>query len=105
MSKPGCRCNIPSAGYQLSFAPNPNWPQYYSSTDEIHKYYCNFAEEHGYLEKYIKLCHEVTKAVWIENQTVWKLFITKTLLSGEKMDSEDDVYLLLGNMGIITNWR
>jgi hypothetical protein len=27
------------------------------------------------------------------------------LLSGEKMDFEDDVDFLVGNMGILTNWR
>src|SRR4051794_25476205 len=70
---PGCRCDVPSAAYQFSFAPSPDWPKYYSTAKDIKAYYCNFARDRGYTEKYIKLSHEVIKAEWNEEKGKWTL--------------------------------
>ena len=35
---PGCQCDIPSALYSFSFAPNPNWSRFYPLQEEIRDY-------------------------------------------------------------------
>src|SRR5581483_6015888 len=35
---PGCRCDVPSHLYSLSFALNPNWSETYSPQREIWRY-------------------------------------------------------------------
>ena len=35
---PGCRCDVPSHVYSLSFAPNPEWSSTFSPQPEIHDY-------------------------------------------------------------------
>ncbi|KAL2797340.1 hypothetical protein BJX66DRAFT_348949 [Aspergillus keveii] len=102
---PGCRCDVPSPAYQFSFAPKPDWPKYYSSAADIKEYFKSFAQEHGYTEKYIKLNHEVTKAVWREETGTWRLSITQTLPNGDKRGFEDEVEFLVGNIGVLNTWK
>ncbi|PVH71104.1 FAD/NAD(P)-binding domain-containing protein [Cadophora sp. DSE1049] len=102
---PGCRCDVPSAGYQFSFHPSPDWPRYYSSAEDICKYYCDFANSHNYVKKYMKLSHEVTRAEWNEQTSKWRLYITETFSSGERRELTDDVDFLVGNIGVLNTWK
>ncbi|KAL5317709.1 hypothetical protein ACEPPN_014807 [Leptodophora sp. 'Broadleaf-Isolate-01'] len=102
---PGCRCDVPSAGYQYSFHPSPDWPRYYSSAEEICKYYSDFAHSRNYVEKYMKLSHEVTRAEWSEQTSKWRLYITETSSSEERRDFTDDVDFLVGNIGVLNTWK
>lgn len=102
---PGCRCDVPSAGYQFSFAPKADWSRYYSPAAEIQKYYADFADKHGYVGKYIHLRHEVTKAVWDEVDGQWILSIIKTLPNGETHSFEDRVDFLIANIGVLNTWK
>ncbi|KAH8589603.1 hypothetical protein B0O99DRAFT_725009 [Bisporella sp. PMI_857] len=102
---PGCRCDVPSAGYQYSFNPSAEWPKYYSSAAEICKYYCDFAYSKGYVDKYIKLSHEVVRAAWIEDLSKWRLTIERTLPTGEKEQFIDEVEFLIGNIGVLNTWK
>jgi hypothetical protein len=103
---PGCRCDVPSPSYQFSFAPKPDWSRYYSPSAEIQTYYEGFARDHGYLDRYIKLSHEVTQAIWDETTSEWILSITETTESGEKLRSfEDRVDFLVANIGVLNTWR
>ena len=96
---------MPSAGYQFSFAPKADWPRYYSPAKEIQKYYADFAADHDYIGKYIKLRHEITKAVWSEAKGTWNLYIKETLESGDSRELEDEVDFLIGNIGVLNTWR
>jgi cation diffusion facilitator CzcD-associated flavoprotein CzcO len=96
---------VPSAAYQYSFAPKPDWSRFYSPATEIQKYYQDFAEERGYINKYIKLSHEVTRAEWDEKESMWRLFITETTETGDKREFEDRVDFLAGNIGILNTWK
>ncbi|KAH8684370.1 hypothetical protein BGZ60DRAFT_367323 [Tricladium varicosporioides] len=102
---PGCKCDVPSAGYQYSFSPSAEWPKYYSSAEEIWKYYSDFANSHGYVEKYMKLSHEITRADWVEDLAKWRLSITETLPSGDKRQFMDEVDFLIGNIGVLNTWK
>lgn len=97
---------MPSPAYQFSFAPKPDWSRYYSPSAEIQTYYEDFARDHGYLDRYIKLSHEVTGATWDEATSQWILCITETAESGAKLRSfEDRVDFLVANIGVLNTWR
>jgi cation diffusion facilitator CzcD-associated flavoprotein CzcO len=102
---PGCRCDVPSPAYQYSFAPSAEWPKFYSSAHDIKNYYHSFAREHGYLDKYIKLNHEVTEARWQESTGTWLLSITHRAPTGEVQTLTDEVHFLIGNYGILNTWK
>jgi cation diffusion facilitator CzcD-associated flavoprotein CzcO len=71
-SYPGCRCDVPSHLYSLSFAPNPDWSETYSPQPEIQAYLRRIAEEHGVVDR-ILFGHELLDATWDEGATRWRL--------------------------------
>ncbi|MFP5579743.1 MAG: flavin-containing monooxygenase [Acidimicrobiia bacterium] len=44
---PGIACDVPSHLYSYSFAPNPDWSHTFSPGEEIQRYFCQVAREHG----------------------------------------------------------
>ncbi|KAF7554065.1 hypothetical protein G7Z17_g3176 [Cylindrodendrum hubeiense] len=102
---PGCRCDVPSAAYQFSFAPKPDWSRYYSPAAEIQAYYEDFARKNGYLDHYIKLSHEVNAATWDESTSQWILKVIETTESGEKRVFDDRVDFLIANIGVLNTWK
>jgi cation diffusion facilitator CzcD-associated flavoprotein CzcO len=77
---PGCACDIPSALYCLSFAPNPEWTRIYPSQAEIWAYQENLARRFGLLP-HIRFNAAVTQARWDAAARRWWL----TLPSGEQV--------------------
>ena len=69
---PGCQCDVPSHLYSFSFAPNPDWTRTYSLQPEIQAYIRRTAEQCG-LIPFIRFGHEVQRAAWDEESSVWKL--------------------------------
>ncbi len=67
---PGCQCDIPSALYSYSFAPNPNWSRFYPLQEEIRGYLRGCAERFGVMP-YIRFGQEVLGADWDEDH--WRL--------------------------------
>ncbi|CAI6095964.1 unnamed protein product [Clonostachys chloroleuca] len=102
---PGCRCDVPSPAYQYAFAPKSDWSRYYSPAGEIQEYYQTFVEEHGYLDKYIKLTHVVEGAVWDETASQWVLKITDTTVPEHPRTFEDRVDFLIANTGVLNTWK
>src|SRR5919108_6676663 len=58
---PGCQCDIPSALYSYSFAPNPNWTRFYPLQQEIRDYLRDCAERFDVMP-YIRFGEEVLDA-------------------------------------------
>ena len=69
---PGCGCDVPSALYSYSFAPNPRWSRLFAKQDEIKNYTLDTAEKFGVLDR-VRLRHELTEARWIAAQKRWRL--------------------------------
>ena len=69
---PGCQCDIPSALYSFSFAPNPNWSRFYPLQTEIWDYLRRCADDFG-VTPYIRFGHEVLGAAWDDEERVWRL--------------------------------
>lgn len=69
---PGCRCDVPSHLYSLSFAPNPDWSHTYSAQGEIRDYLRRVADEHG-VRPHLRTGVRVLTASWDEGSSTWKV--------------------------------
>jgi cation diffusion facilitator CzcD-associated flavoprotein CzcO len=69
---PGCACDVPSALYSYSFAPNPEWTRAFAGQAEIRAYLERTAARFGVTER-IRFGVEVTRARWNEGDVRWEL--------------------------------
>lgn len=69
---PDCGCDVPSALYSYSFAPNPHWSRLFAKQDEIKNYTRDTAEKFGVMDR-IRLGHELTEARWENTKKQWRL--------------------------------
>jgi cation diffusion facilitator CzcD-associated flavoprotein CzcO len=86
---PGCQCDIPSALYSFSFAPNPDWSRFYPLQAEIRQYLRRCAERFGVMP-HIRFGREVLGADWDEDSSCWRLQTSGGPLSAD---------VLVGGMG------
>lgn len=78
---PGVRCDVPSHAYQLTFAPNPCWSEYYAPGHEIRQYYEQVVKDFG-VEQHLRLGHEVLRAAWDDVRSLWEVLV-QNLSTGE----------------------
>lgn len=88
---PGVRCDVPSHCYQLSFAPNTQWSEYYPKGEEIQQYYENTVKEYGLFDKF-HLEHEVLGATWLAQQNLWSIEI-RDLKTGSTFIKTADFFI------------
>lgn len=69
---PGCACDVPSALYSYSFAPNPEWTRAFAGQSEIRDYLQRTADRFGVTER-IRFGVEVTRAQWNDRDDRWEL--------------------------------
>ncbi|RZL78074.1 MAG: NAD(P)/FAD-dependent oxidoreductase [Rhodococcus sp. (in: high G+C Gram-positive bacteria)] len=67
---PGCACDVPSALYSYSFAPNREWSRLFAGQDEIRGYIERTAAEHG-VPEHVKFGTEMRRAQWSERSRRW----------------------------------
>src|SRR5436305_3187134 len=67
---PGCACDVPSALYSFSFAPNPDWGHAYGRQPEIQAYLEQTARDFGVLER-IHFETEALGAAWDDAAQCW----------------------------------
>jgi cation diffusion facilitator CzcD-associated flavoprotein CzcO len=71
-SYPGCRCDVPSHVYSLSFAPNPHWSSTFSPAEEIWDYLRKVADDEG-LCSHMRFRCEVEGARWDAGASRWRI--------------------------------
>lgn len=71
---PGAQCDIPSALYSFSFAPNPDWTRLYPLQREIQAYIDRCAADFG-VTPHVRCGHDVTDASWDDLAQVWRLTV------------------------------
>lgn len=64
---PGCECDIPSALYSYSFAPNPKWNHVFAKQTQIKEYIEDVAHQHHLYPK-IKFNQELQQAKWLQQK-------------------------------------
>jgi cation diffusion facilitator CzcD-associated flavoprotein CzcO len=69
---PGCRCDVASALYSFSFAPNPKWSNTYSYQQEIWEYLSNVADRYR-LRELIKFNHDVSDISFDPSARLWRI--------------------------------
>jgi len=69
---PGCACDVPSALYSYSFAPNPEWTRAFAAQPEIRAYLHRTAATHG-ITPLIRFGTEVTRARWHPGEARWHI--------------------------------
>jgi len=67
---PGCACDVPSALYSYSFAPNPAWSRVFAGQAEIKNYLQSTAEKAGVLP-HVRFQHEAQRAGWSDADDCW----------------------------------
>ena len=73
---PGCACDVPSALYSFTFAPNPAWGRLYARQAEIQAYARRVAREHG-VEEHVVTGADVLSADWDEHAQRWLVRTTR----------------------------
>jgi len=69
---PGCACDVPSALYSFSWAPNPDWTRAFSPQPEIWAYLRKVAHDAG-LEPHLRFGARIVDACWDEAASRWRL--------------------------------
>lgn len=98
---PGCACDIPSVNYQFSWKIKP-WSHYYSYSPEIWRYLKDIEEENNFIDKYIKLRHQIERVEWDEDAGLWR-FEVKDLETGRTFTDKAEYFINAG--GVLNNWK
>ncbi|WP_026470124.1 flavin-containing monooxygenase [Alkanindiges illinoisensis] len=69
---PGCACDVPSALYSYSFAPNPKWSRVFAPQLEIKHYLQRTAEQFGVIP-YVRFQYEMIEAAWDNQARRWNI--------------------------------
>ncbi|KAI9162661.1 FAD-binding monooxygenase moxY [Paramyrothecium foliicola] len=101
---PGCGCDIPSHAYSLPFAPNPDWPRFFSYSADIWAYLNKVCDVFN-LRKYMNFRHEVVGCYWKEELGQWFVNVRQKLPDGTSRELEDHCHVLLLGTGILNNWK
>lgn len=67
---PGCACDVPSALYSYSFAPNPKWSRVFAQQQEIKEYIQDVAKKFD-VEKYVRFGYEMLESAWDTQAKHW----------------------------------
>lgn len=73
---PGCACDVPSALYSYSFAPNPEWTRAFAGQPEIRAYLRATADAHG-ITPLVRLRTEAVRAQWRPDDARWHVETTR----------------------------
>ncbi|KAK2747146.1 hypothetical protein FQN57_002403 [Myotisia sp. PD_48] len=101
---PNCACDIPSHAYIYNFAPNPEWPNFYSYSPDIWAYLNRVCKTFD-LRKYMTFSTEVIGAYWQEDKGEWKVSLRQTAPDGTTKDIEESCHVLLNGTGILNNYK
>ncbi|KAF2653673.1 FAD/NAD(P)-binding domain-containing protein [Lophiostoma macrostomum CBS 122681] len=97
---PGCKCDIPAHNYAYSFDANPEWPNYYATSQQIHEYMHDVSKKHN-CDRFIKYSHSIKGAHWNQDRGTWSIEVQKA--DGSIILDEADVFINAG--GVLNNWK
>jgi cation diffusion facilitator CzcD-associated flavoprotein CzcO len=73
---PGVACDVPSALFSFSFAPNPGWSRLFAPGPEIHEYLLRIVSEFD-IRRHVRLRTEMLEARWDEHDARWRVKTSK----------------------------
>lgn len=92
---PGCQCDIPAHNYAYSFEQNPEWPNYYATSQQIYSYLKNTCKKYG-VEECIRYRHSITRAEWNDISGKWILDI-----KGDSAPFQDECDIFVNAGGVL----
>ena len=98
---PGCACDIPSVVYQFPWRP-ASWSSYYSKSPEIWEYVKMVERENNFIDKYVKLRHQINGLSWNEETPEWTLNV-EDLESSTTFNYVAD--LVIDGGGVLNRWK
>lgn len=98
---PGCACDIPSVNYQFSWKIKL-WSHYYSYAPEIWEYLKSIERENDFIQKYIKLRHQIEHVEWDDEAGLWRLKV-RNLVTDEVIDDSAEFFINAG--GVLNHWK
>ncbi|ETS84424.1 sterigmatocystin biosynthesis monooxygenase stcW [Pestalotiopsis fici W106-1] len=101
---PGCGCDIPSHAYVFPWAPNPDWPRFFSYAADIWQYLDKVCEVFNLREK-MTFNTEVIAAEWQESSGTWKVKLQKEEPGKESSIFEDECDVLFNGSGVLNNFK
>ncbi|KAI0343446.1 FAD/NAD-binding domain-containing protein [Trametopsis cervina] len=98
---PGVACDVPAHSYVFTFAPNPDWSEFYASGHEIGEYVKGVAEKFE-LRAITKFNHRLTRAEWNEQDGKWHLNVQDANNDAEFTDNAD---VVISCTGVLNHWE
>lgn len=87
--------------YQFYWHMRP-WSRYYSYSPEIWEYVKSVAEHYDFINKYVKLRHEVTSVSWSDDTAQWTISVTD---HNTDRTFSDNVDIIINGSGILNKWK
>lgn len=81
-SYPDCGCDVPSALYSYSFAPNPFWDRLFAKQSQIKQYTHDTAEKFGVMP-HVQTATELMHAQWMTEEKYWRLDTSHGFLTAQ----------------------
>lgn len=78
------------------------WSHYYSYSPEIWRYLKGIEEENNFIEKYVKLRHQIERVEWDDEAGLWRMRI-RNIETDEVFDDAAEFYINAG--GVLNNWK
>jgi cation diffusion facilitator CzcD-associated flavoprotein CzcO len=79
---PGAACDVPSALYSFSFAPDPDWARAHGTQEEIYTYLRRVAREEGVTDRTMFDC-ELRDAQWDAERALWSVSTSRGDLTAD----------------------
>ena len=81
---PGCACDVPSALYSYSFAPNPEWTRAFAGQLEIKAYLEDVAQKYDVLP-HVRFGTQVVRASYSASESIWRVETTKAVYTANAL--------------------
>lgn len=78
------------------------WTHYYSYSPEIYQYLKDIYEEHDFINRFVKLRHQIEHVEWDAEDGLWR-FKVKDLETGRSVDDAAEYFINAG--GVLNNWK
>ncbi|KAE8343375.1 hypothetical protein BDV24DRAFT_31997 [Aspergillus arachidicola] len=99
---PMAGCDVPSHAYTYPFAPNPDWPRYFSYAPDIWNYLDRVCKVFD-LRRYMVFHTEVVGCYWNEDRGEWTVRLRQHVGGSEPRDFEDHCHVLVHASGVFNN--
>ncbi|KAK5408632.1 hypothetical protein LTR06_007475 [Exophiala xenobiotica] len=97
----GRKGDIPSVVYQFPWRP-ARWSQFWSHAEEIWAYLKSVEQENRFVEKYVRLQHEVEALSWSDKNLKWTVSVHDVQ---RDLRFEDHADVVINCTGVLNEWK